>query len=119
MRFLGRLPREAVQERMRAAHLVALTSYGFDNQPVTIVEALEARRGIFYVDPALTEGTELSGIRASGPDVRAMSQLLTALVRDPRPVVEASARAGEAAREFDPVLHVARIIDAYTAPLCP
>lgn len=119
VRFLGRLPREAVQERMRAAHLVALTSYGFDNQPVTIVEALEARRGIFYVDPALTEGTELSGIRASGPDVRAMSQLLTALVRDPRPVVEASARAGEAAREFDPVLHVARIIDAYTAPLCP
>ncbi len=116
VRFLGRLPRESVQERMRAAHLVALTSYGFDNQPVTIVEALEARRGIFYVDPALTEGTELSGIRSSGPDARAMSELLTALVRDPRPVLEASARAGEAAREFDPVLHVARIIDAYSTP---
>lgn len=115
VRFLGRLPREAVQERMRAAHLIALTSFGFDNQPVTIVEALEARRGIFYVDPALTEGTELSGIRASGPDVRAMAQLLTTLVRDPRPVLEASARAAEAAREFDPVLHVARIIDAYSA----
>lgn len=118
VRFLGRLSREDVQERMRAAHLVALTSYGFDNQPVTIVEALAARRGIFYVDPALTEGTELSGIRASGPDVRAMSQLLTALVRDPRPVLDASARACEAAREFDPVLHVARIIDAYSAPTC-
>ncbi|MDO8383517.1 glycosyltransferase family 4 protein [Microbacterium sp.] len=115
VRFLGRLPREGVQERMRAAHLIALTSFGFDNQPVTIVEALEARRGIFYVDPALTEGTELSGIRASGPDVRAMSQLLVSLVRDPRPVIEASARAGEAAREFDPVLHVARITDAYAA----
>lgn len=116
VRFLGRLPREGVHERMRAAHLVALTSHGFDNQPVTIVEALEARRGIFYVDPALTEGTELSGIRASGPDVRAMAQLLTALVRDPRPVLEASARAAEAAREFDPVLHVARIMDAYSTP---
>ena len=115
VRFLGRLPREAVQERMRAAHLVALTSFGFDNQPVTIVEALEARRGIFYVDPALTEGTELSGIRSSGPDVRAMSELLTTLVRDPRPVLEASALACEAAREFDPVLHVARITDAYSA----
>jgi diaminopimelate epimerase len=65
------------------------------------------------VDPALTEGTELSGIRSSGPDVRAMSELLTTLVRDPRPVLEASARACEAAREFDPVLHVARITDAY------
>lgn len=116
VRFLGRLPRDQVRERMRAAHLVALTSFGFDNQPVTIVEALEARRGIFYVDPALTEGTELSGIRAFGPDVRAMSQLLTTLVRDPRPVLEASARAAEAAREFDPVLHVARITDAYSAP---
>lgn len=116
VRFLGRLPREEVHERMRAAHLVALTSYGFDNQPVTIVEALEARRGIFYVDPALTEGTELSGIRASGPDVRAMAQSLIALVRDPRPVLEASALASEAAREFDPVLHVARIIHAYSTP---
>ena len=82
---------------------------------MTIVEALEARRGVFYVDPALTEGTELSGIRASGPEARAMSQLLVSLVRDPRPVLEASARAAEAAREFDPVLHVARIIDAYAA----
>jgi glycosyltransferase involved in cell wall biosynthesis len=119
VRFLGRLPREAVQERMRAAHLVALTSFGFDNQPVTIVEALEARRGIFYVDPALTEGTELSGIRASGPGVRAMSELLTTLVRDPRPVLEASARAAEAAQEFDPVLHVARITAAYAVPDAP
>jgi len=118
VRFLGRLPREQVQERMRAAHLVALTSFGFDNQPVTIVEALEARRGIFYVDPALTEGTEVAGLRASGPDVRSMSELLVSLVRDPRRVVEASSRAAEAAREFDPVLHVARITDAYatTAP---
>ena len=117
VRFLGRLPRERVRERMRAAHLVALTSFGFDNQPVTIVEALEARRGVFYVDPALTEGTEGAGIRASGPDVQAMSDLLVALGQDPRRVVEASARCEEAAREFDPDLHVARLTDAYGAPL--
>lgn len=111
--FLGRLPREEVHGRMRDAHLVALTSFGFDNQPVTIVEALNARRGVLYVDPALTEGVDVAGIRAEGPDVESMSDLLVALAEDPARVVEASRNAERGAREFDPDEHVRRILSAY------
>ena len=111
--FRGRLPREAVQQSMADAHLVALTSFGFDNQPVTIVEALHARRGVLYVDPALTEGVDVAGIRPEGPDASAIAQTLVELVRDPARVVAASHAAERGAREFDPDVHVARLLEAY------
>ncbi|WP_409047627.1 glycosyltransferase family 4 protein [Microbacterium sp. HA-8] len=111
--FAGRLERGEVQRRMRGAHLVALTSHGFDNQPVTIVEALHARRGVFYVDPALTEGVAIAGLRAAGPDVEAMAALLVSLARDPAPVVRASEQAADGARDFDPETHVTRLLDVY------
>jgi len=115
IRFLGRLPRERVQERMRAGHLVAITSHGFDNQPVTIVEALHARRGVLYVDPALTEGVDVAGIRPATPAVADMAALVVALVDDPSRVLAASAHAVEGAREFDPTVHVERVLAAYAA----
>ncbi|MDX2377960.1 glycosyltransferase family 4 protein [Microbacterium sp. LRZ72] len=115
IRFTGRLSRGEVQERMRAAHLVALTSFGFDNQPVTIVEALHARRGVLYVDPSLTEGVDVAGLRAETPDVAGMADLLVRLARDPAPVVAASSRAEEGARAFDPDVHVERLLAVYEA----
>lgn len=111
--FIGRLTRDEVQESMAEAHLVALTSHGFDNQPVTIVEALHARRGVLYVDPALTEGVDVAGIRTESPDAASIAQTLIALVRDPGRVVAASQAAERGAREFDPAVHVERLIAAY------
>ncbi|WOQ69540.1 glycosyltransferase family 4 protein [Microbacterium limosum] len=113
VRFHGRLDRGRVQELMRQSHVVALSSYGFDNQPVTIVEALHARRGVFYVDPALTEGVDVAGLRAAGPEPEAMAEMLIALVQDPARVVLASQRAADGAREFDPEVHVARLLGVY------
>lgn len=113
VRFAGRLPRAEVHERMSAAHLVALTSNGFDNQPVTIVEALHARRGVFYVDAALTEGVDVAGVRASSPEPAAMAELLVELAADPARVVAASRAAAEGAAAFDPDAHVARVLAAY------
>lgn len=111
--FLGRLPRAQVQQRMRDAHVIALTSFGFDNQPVTIVEALHARRAVLYVDPALTEGVDVAGIRSEGPDAESMAALLVDLVRSPERVLSASARAADGAHEFDPDVHIARLLAAY------
>lgn len=116
VRFAGRMPRAAVQERMRAAHLVALTSFGFDNQPVTIVEALHARRGVFYVDPALTEGVDLAGVRASSPEPQAMAEQLVALAADPGEVLRLSERAAAASAVFAPEAHIASVLTAYPPP---
>ncbi len=113
VRFLGRLERADVHERMRAAHLVALTSFGFDNQPVTVVEALHAARGVLYVDPSLTEGLDIAGILADDPGVRGMSDLLVRLARDPSRVVTVSQRTQDASRIFAPEEHVTRLAAVY------
>lgn len=117
IRFSGRLSRDEVHERMRAAHLVALTSDGFDNQPVTVVEALHARRGVVYVDAALTEGLDTAGLLAASPDPVGMAALLEELVADADRVVEVSRAAAEAARIFDPAAHVERLHAVYATAL--
>ena len=115
VRFLGRLVRDEVAAAMRGADLVALTSYGFDNQPMTVIEALHAGRSVFYVDPALTEGLEAAGILASPHTSAGMADALVRLANDPAEVVDASARAVVAAREFDPDVYAARLLDVYAA----
>lgn len=111
--FLGRLSREDVQRHMADAHLVALTSFGFDNQPVTVVEAMHARRGVVYADPALREGLDAAGLLAEGPEPDAVAALLVKLAENSSLVLEASAKTLEGAKEFDPDQHHVKLIEAY------
>jgi len=110
----GRVPRPGVASRMRRAHLVALTSLGYDNQPVTIIEALHARRGVLVADPALREGLGTgAALRPATPDAAGIAALLVGLARDPEPVLAASAAAASGAYDFDPAQHVAALLDVY------
>lgn len=111
---LGRLPREAVRDRMRAAHLVALTSHGFDNQPVTVVEALTEARPVLYVDSALREGLERGGFLAASQDAAGMADVLVELAAHPERVIARSREALDAARIFTPESHVERLLHVYT-----
>lgn len=107
IRLVGRLPRTGVSDRMRRAHLVALTSYGFDNQPVVVIEALHERRGILVADPALTEGLDTgAALRPATPDAAGIAALLIELVRDPAPILAASEEAKRAAQTFAPSRYV-------------
>lgn len=115
LRFAGRLERGDVRDRMRRAHLVALTSHGFDNQPVIVVEAFSEARSVLYVDPALTEGLAAGGILTPAPDAASIADTLVALANDPGRVVDASRRAHAAATAFDPDRHAALVLDAYRA----
>lgn len=113
MRFLGRIERDRVREHMARGHLVVLTSLGFDNQPVVVVEAFREARSVLYVDPALKEGLSEGGILASGPDAAGIAQTIVELALNTERVVEASRRAQEAAGVFDPERHARLIADAY------
>ncbi len=115
VRFAGRLARNDVSAAMRRADLVALTSYGFDNQPMTVIEALHAGRSVLYVDPALTEGLEAAGILASPHTSAGMADAIVHLAEHPNEVVDASARAVLAAREFDPEVVSERMLGVYAA----
>ncbi|MBX4199647.1 glycosyltransferase, partial [Candidatus Saccharibacteria bacterium] len=56
VRFMGNLSNAAVREIMRESDVLCLASYNFDNQPMVIIEALEAGLPIIYCDPNLKEG---------------------------------------------------------------
>lgn len=108
--FLGRLDREGVRRLLGASHLSALTSHGFDNQPMTVVESIRAGRGVLHTDPRLTEGLDRAGLLTTSPDVAGIADLLVELALDPDRVAAAAAGARCAAALFAPETHVARLL---------
>ena len=110
--FLGRQDHGRIPAILADADLVALTSYGFDNQPMTIVEAVTAGRGVLYCDPALSEGLDGPGIRVPA-DEPGMAAALAGLVRDPERVVAASHATRRAREEFAPATHARRMLACY------
>jgi len=114
IRFLGAVPRDRVRALMRDSHLVALTSYGFDNQPVTVAEALSEGRPVLYADPVLTEGLDEAGILTAAPSANGIADTVVQLAARPELVVEASGRAVLAARRFSADRHVPALQRVYS-----
>ena len=109
----GGLDHDTVIDLMDASSAVALTSDGFDNQPMTIAEASSRYRGVLYCDPKLREGLSHSGYRASGPDAAALADALVHLVTSPTALLELSAGARTDSATFSGAAYVERILDAY------
>ncbi|WP_454859777.1 glycosyltransferase family 4 protein [Promicromonospora soli] len=112
--FLGRQHRDRIPGLLAGAHLVALTSYGFDNQPMTVVEAVTAGRGVLYCDPALSEGLAGPGIQVP-PDEAELSAALVDLVEHPGRALAASRATEQARAEFTPQTHARRMFELYDA----
>jgi glycosyltransferase involved in cell wall biosynthesis len=109
--FSGRLDSDGVARALRRSHVLALTSSGFDNQPMTVVEALYAARGVLYVDAALTEGVDVAGILTASDSVDDLARAIVELAGNPSSVVELSRRAAAAFDGFTPANH-ARLLNA-------
>lgn len=56
VRFMGSLSNAAVRKLMRECDVLAIASYNFDNQPMVILEAIDAGLPVVYCDPSLREG---------------------------------------------------------------
>lgn len=117
IRFVGRLDPAGVQRLVSTSHLTALTSSGFDNQPMTVVESIRGGRGVLFVDPLLTEGLAGTGILTDDPSVAAIADRLIELSLDRRPVIAAAERTAAAATVFSPETHVARLMQVYRTAL--
>ena len=113
IRVHGGLDHDAVIDLMDASAAVALTSDGFDNQPMTIAEASSRYRGIIYCDPKLREGLAHSGHLTSGPDATAIADALVELVTAPAALLELSAGARTDSATFSGSAYVERILAAY------
>lgn len=113
----GRVPHSEVQDRLRKAHVSVLTSVGWDNQPMVVVESINALRGVVVCDPALQEGLDGPGIPAFGEDEDVLARVLVDLVRDPTPVVAASHACLTARNEFSVDTYLERTLAVYAAAM--
>lgn len=113
IRVQGALPHDEVLNMMDAAAAVVLTSHGFDNQPMTIAEAVSRERGVLYCDPKLREGLSNSGYLAETPDEAGLANALVALVTDPQLLVQLSAGASTDRDLFSPERYVTAITEVY------
>ena len=113
IRVHGSEPHERVVELMDAASLVALTSYGFDNQPMTIAEASSRYRGVLYCDPNLREGLSHSGFLTSAPDAASLTAAIVQLVTHPEQLIALSEGAKLDSVTFSADTYVQRIMAVY------
>ncbi len=113
IRVQGSLPHDEVLALMDASGAIALTSLGFDNQPMTIAEAVSRERGVLYCDPKLTEGLLNSGYLSKTPHDSGLADALVALVEDPALLVGLSKGALIDRELFSPSNYVERIVEVY------
>ncbi|HEY0260965.1 MAG TPA: glycosyltransferase family 4 protein [Lacisediminihabitans sp.] len=113
IRVYGSLPHDDVLRMMDESAAVAITSLGFDNQPMTIAEAVSRGRGVLYCDPKLSEGLRNSGALSRTPDEAGLSDALVDLASDPSRLVAMSQGAIIDRELFSPTTYVERILAVY------
>lgn len=109
----GALSHEDVLELMDNSSAVVLSSLGFDNQPMTIAEAVSRQRGVLYCDPKLREGLLHSGFLSQNPDVDGLADAIVALVTNPELLLALSAGAAIDRSAFAPAHYVEQVIAVY------
>ncbi|AWB89367.1 glycosyltransferase family 4 protein [Salinibacterium hongtaonis] len=109
IRVHGNLPHDQVLRLMDESAAVVLTSVGFDNQPMTIAEAVSRQRGVLYCDPKLQEGLGEAGFLAESPDAAGLADALVALSTAPEPLLALSEGAGRERTLFAPETFVAHL----------
>jgi glycosyltransferase involved in cell wall biosynthesis len=109
----GNLGHDAVIDLMDAAALVALTSHGFDNQPMTIAEAVSRYRGVLFCDPKLREGLGDSGWLSATPDAADLADAIVELVSSPTALRALSVGAKKDSAVFSASTYVERVMAVY------
>ncbi|WP_213814603.1 glycosyltransferase family 4 protein [Glaciihabitans sp. dw_435] len=109
----GGLEHDTVLDLIDASSAVALTSVGFDNQPMTIAEAVSRYRGVLYCDPKLSEGLQRAGFRSPTPDVAGLAYAIEELVTSPGTLLALSAGARADSATFSADTYVSRVMDVY------
>ncbi len=113
LRIQGALPHDAVLDLMDQSSAVVLSSIGFDNQPMTIAEAVSRERGVLYCDPKLREGLLNSGFLSETPDVAGLADAIVALVDDATLLPGLSRGAAIDRSAFAPATYVKRVVEVY------
>lgn len=113
VRVHGNLGHEAVLDLIDASSMVALTSHGFDNQPMTIAESVSRYRGVLFCDPKLREGLGASGYLSATPDAAGLAGAIFELVTTKGLLQQLSKGAKVDAATFSAGTYVTRVLAVY------
>ncbi|MBQ9016854.1 glycosyltransferase [Candidatus Saccharibacteria bacterium] len=98
VKFFGRVDHTKMLEKMKTAELSVVVSYGFDNQPMTILEARAMGLPTLIADPDLLEVTGEGGILTGGPEPDEMARTFDEIAKRPE-IIEEKSRACLMSRE--------------------
>ncbi|HEV7950449.1 MAG TPA: glycosyltransferase family 4 protein [Glaciihabitans sp.] len=113
IRVHGGLDHEAVIDLIDASSAVVLTSIGFDNQPMTIAEAVSRFRGVIYCDPKLSEGLQNAGELTRAADATGLASTIVSLVNAPERLIAMSEGAKHDSAVFSGETYVKRMDEVY------
>lgn len=83
--FHGVKTAEEVREKLNEVELDVLVSYGFDNQPMTLLEARAAGVPVLYADPDMAEIVPNGGgVMTSSGNVAAITEAINELISRPQ-----------------------------------
>lgn len=112
--FHGSQPRERILSTMKKSHLGILASYNFDNQPMTLLEAVAAGLPMFFCDPDMKEVVPKgSYICASGPYIPEMTESLNQLYQHPEQIAKMSKIAMAHRKDVLRSTHKKELIEIY------
>ena len=106
VKFYGRVEHAEILKKMKKAQLSSVVSYGFDNQPMTILEARAMGLPTLVCDPDLLEVTGDGGILTAGPEPEKIVETLENIQRRPETIAKKSK---ECIKERDEVLQSVQI----------
>ncbi len=85
--FKGAVPHDEILQEMKTQHLGALASYGFDIQPMTLLEAEAAGLPVMFCDPDMKEVVpERAAAFCEGPEPEKMAKVIVDLVLHPEKI---------------------------------
>lgn len=91
VKFYGMVPHDELLLKQREAHLLAMPSYGFDNQSMTLLEAVAAGLPVLYCDPDMKEVVPAGGaVLTKTPEPEAMAEELGRFLAEPERIEQMS-----------------------------
>ena len=113
VRFHGRIDHTKMLQKMKEAQLSVVVSYGFDNQPMTILEARAMGLPTMICDPDLMEVTGEGGLLSMDPSPEMMARALEGLSRHPGYLARMSRLALANRAEVLQSVQIEELIDLY------